>query len=74
LIRDVNSVLQEKETDLTRVQREVEALKLVISLLEEQPMPQAQEEPGPAPQSTGTEGPFFPSLGRSERSFWKRKK
>jgi len=74
LVKDVNDVLHEKETDLSRVQREVEALKLVISLLEEQPMLQAQDDPGPAPQSTGTEGAVFSSLSGFERSSWKRKK
>jgi hypothetical protein len=74
LLKDFNNVLQQKETDLARVQREIKALKLVISLLEEQPMPQAQDDASPAPQSTGTEGPIFSSLSRSESSFWKRKK
>jgi hypothetical protein len=60
-VKDINKVLRQKETDLACVQREVEALRLVISLLEEQPMPRAQDDPGPAPQSTGTEGPIFSS-------------
>ena len=73
-MKDFYDVLRQKETDLVRVQREVEALRLVISLLEEHLMPQTQDDPGPSPESTGTEGAISSSLGRSESSFWKRKK
>jgi len=73
-MKDFHDVLRQKETDLVRVQREVEALKLVISLLEEHLMSQTQDDPGPSSESTGTEGAISSSLGRSESSFWKRKK
>jgi len=73
-MKDFHDVLRQKETDLVRVQREVEALKLVISLLEEHLMSQTQDDPGPSSESTGTEGVISSSLGRSESSFWKRKK
>jgi hypothetical protein len=73
-MKDFNDVLRQKEADLARVQKEVEALELVISLLEERPTAQAQCGPVPEAQGTGTEGPISSSLGHSASSFWKRMK
>lgn len=74
LVKDFYDVLRQKETDLVRAEREVEALKLVISLLEEHLTPQTQDDQGPSSESTGTEGAIFSSLSRAESSFWKRMK
>jgi hypothetical protein len=74
LVKDFYDVLRQKETDLARAEREVEALKLVISLLEEHLTTQTQDDHSPTSESTGTEGAIFSSIGRTESSFWKRKK
>lgn len=74
LVKDFYDVLRQKETDLVRAEREVEALKLVISLLEEHLTPQTQDDQGLSSESTGTEGAIFSSLSRAESSFWKRMK
>jgi len=73
-VKDFYDVLRQKETDLVRAEREVEALKLVISLLEEHLTPQTQDDQGLSSESTGTEGAIFSSLSRAESSFWKRMK
>lgn len=81
-MRDIHELLREKEMDCARVQREIEALQLVISLLEQQPPPDREARKQPerenpsvaAVDSTGTEGPRFTSLGQTESSFWKRRR
>jgi hypothetical protein len=75
-MKNIYDVLAQKRLDRARLQEEIEALELVIPLVvEEQPMPDAQVDHSAAftPQSTGTDGPTFSSLGSSESSFWKRK-
>lgn len=82
-MKNVHDVLRQKEVDLARLQNEIEALRLVIPLLtDERPTsetegqePQEQEAGSVStPESTGTDGPTFLSIGHSESSFWKRRR
>ena len=81
-MRDIHELLQQKEMDCARVQQEIEALRLVISLLEEQPVPELEARKQPerevasvsTEEGTGTEGPSFSSLGQTDSSFWKRRR
>ena len=43
-MKDAYQVLYEKETDLTRVRQEIESLKIVASLLGDDPSPDPSEE------------------------------
>jgi len=43
-MKDAYQVLYEKETDLTRVRQEIESLKIVASLLGEEPSPDGSGE------------------------------
>jgi hypothetical protein len=81
-VKDIHEVLREKEMDCVRVQKEIEALRLVIPLLESEPLPETEARkqpeavPAESPESesiTGTEGPIFSSV-KSESSFWKRRR
>lgn len=80
-MKDIHELLQEKEMDRARVQKEIDALRLVIPLLEVEalPEPDARKQPEhevespSAAQGTGTEGPIFSSL-QTESSFWKRRR
>ena len=80
-MKDIHEILRDKEADCARVQQEIDALRLVISLLEEDKVPQGeirkQPEPAvesaPAASNTGTEGPTFSAV-QSETSFWKRRR
>lgn len=80
-MKDVHELLQEKEMDCARVQKEIEALRLIIPLLETGtlPEPDARKQPehevesASTAQGTGTEGPSFSSL-QTESSFWKRRR
>ena len=83
-MRDIHEILRQKEADVDRVRREIDALRLVISLLEEpgdianrkQPTNESNEVESVAPaDQTGTEGPSFSSLERAGGSgFWKRRR
>lgn len=80
-MKDIHEMLRDKEADCARVQQEIDALRLVISLLEEDKVPQGEirKQPEPAVEAasaasnTGTEGPTFSAL-QSETSFWKRRR
>ena len=82
-MKDIHQILRDKEADCARVQLEIEALRLVISLLEEgedrvpegeiRKQPEPAVESAAAPSGTGTEGPNFSAL-QGETSFWKRRR
>jgi hypothetical protein len=82
-VKDIHEILRQKELDCVRVQAEIEALRLVIPLLEDEASPEAEARKQPesaaenpseeAAVGTGTEGPSFSSLGQKE-SFWKRRR
>lgn len=76
-MKDARDVLRQKETDCARIQGEIEALQLVIPLLvddERQPERKAEslsEHQSLSEQrSTGTDGPFFASIGETESHLW----
>lgn len=80
-MKDIYEILRQKEIDCARVQAEIEALRLVIPLLDTEKQPAVQ--PGAAEQednlvseakANGTEGPAFSSLGGTEPGFWKRRR
>ncbi|PYX40680.1 MAG: hypothetical protein DMG81_05510 [Acidobacteria bacterium] len=80
-MKDVHELLREKEMECVRVQKEIDALRLVIPLMggEQQTEPDTRKQPETVtePQenasNTGTEGPTFSAL-KSETSFWKRRR
>jgi hypothetical protein len=86
-VKDIHELLREKEMDCVRVQKEIDALRLVIPLMdgtvtegESRPELETRKQPEPAPaetgetaSGTGTEGPIFSSL-KNESSFWKRRR
>jgi hypothetical protein len=70
-MKDARDVLRQKETDRTRLQREIEALQLVIPLLTDDPQqPERKTESSTPQQGTGTDGPFFASIGETESQLW----
>jgi hypothetical protein len=70
-MKDVRDVLRQKETDCARIQSEIEALQLVIPLLaDDQHEAERKTESFSEPQSTGTTGPFFASIGETESNLW----
>ena len=80
-MKDIYEVLRQKEIDCARVQAEIEALRLVIPLVDGEKQPAVQ--PGAAEQednlvseakANGTEGPAFASLGGTEPGFWERRR
>jgi hypothetical protein len=80
-VKDIYEILRQKEIDCARVQAEIEALRLVIPLLDGEK--QSAVQPGAAEQednlvseakANGTEGPAFSSLGGTEPGFWKRRR
>ena len=80
-MKDIYEMLRQKESDCARVQAEIEALRLVIPLLdgEKQPavQPDATEQEDnivSEAKANGTEAPVFSSLGGSEPGFWKRRR
>ena len=80
-MKDIHEILRQKETDCARVQAEIEALRVVIPLLDGEKQPTArpgtEEEEDNLVSETkanGTEGPAFSSLGGTESGFWKRRR
>jgi hypothetical protein len=70
-MKDARDVLRQKETDRARLQREIEALQLVIPLLTDDPqLPERKTESSTQQQGTGTDGPFFASIGETESQLW----
>ena len=70
-MKDARDVLRQKETDRARVQSEIEALQLVIPLLtDDQHQAEWKAESFSESQSTGTDGPFFASIGETESQLW----
>jgi hypothetical protein len=70
-MRDAREVLRQKKTDRARIQSEIEALELVIPLLtDDQNQVERKAESLPEQQSTGTDGPFFASIGETESQLW----
>jgi hypothetical protein len=69
-MRDARDVLRQKETDRARIQSEIEALQLVIPLLTGDQQPEGKAESSSEQQGTGTDGPFFASIGETESQLW----
>ena len=81
-MKDVQEILRQKEAECERVHKEIDALRLVIPLLEDDGHAEAESRKQPehaseAPahaEGTGTDGPSFSSVGQSETSFWRRRR
>jgi hypothetical protein len=70
-MKDARDVLRQKETDRARTQSEIEALQLVIPLLtDDEHQPERKAESSSQQQRTGTDGPFFASIGETESQLW----
>lgn len=70
-MKDVRDVLRQKEADCTRIQGEIEALRLVIPLLtDDHYQSEWNAESFSEPHGTGTTGPFFALIGESESHLW----
>ena len=70
-MKDARDVLRQKQTDRARIQNEIEALELVIPLLtDDQRQAERKAESFSEAQDTGTEGPFFGSIGETESHLW----
>lgn len=70
-MKDARDVLRQKETDRARIQSEIEALQLVIPLLtDDRHQTEQTAESISEPRSTGTDGPFFASIGETESQLW----
>lgn len=60
-MKDVYKILRQKEMDCARLQKEIEALRLVIPLLSKEERirePRAQEQENVVLDKTGTDGPI----------------
>ncbi len=69
-MRDVRELLAEKETDLQRVQKEVESLQAVIPLLSDDSQdPGPNRKPVSSVQATGTDD-LASSTANSKSKFW----
>jgi hypothetical protein len=80
-VKDIYEVLRQKEVDRARVQSEIDALRVVIPLVEGErqpaphpPAPEQDDSPAPEADATGTEGPAFSSLAGGGSGFWKRRR
>lgn len=76
VVKDVYEILRQKEMDCARLQKEIEALRLVIPLLteEESTREPAEEHENVAPDKTGTDGLLSSPPGNSEWRFWRRRR
>jgi hypothetical protein len=81
-VKDIQEILQQKESECARVQKEIEALRVVIPLLEGNSQPEVEGRKQPEhsveaaskAEGTGTDGPTFSAVTQSESSFWKRRR
>lgn len=81
-MKDIHDILHQKESECARVQKEIEALRVVIPLLEGDSQPEAEGKKQPEhametasnAEGTGTDGPIFSAVTQSESSFWKRRR
>lgn len=81
-MKDVQEILRQKEEECERVHKEIDALRLVIPLLEDdnrsdsegRKQPEHASEAAAQAEGTGTDGPTFSSVGQSETSFWRRRR
>ena len=81
-MKDVQEILRQKEAECERVHKEIDALRLVIPLLEDgdraeaesRKQPETASEAASSAEGTGTDGPTFSSAGQSETSFWRRRR
>ena len=78
-MKNAYEVLQEKEADLIRVRREIESLRIVASLLSDEPTEErtrkharSEEEilDSDAEKATGTDGMFSSIDAAARPSFW----
>jgi len=77
VVKNIYEVLRQKEIDCARVQAEIEALRMVIPLVDGESAsteePDAAQQEGESNQGTGTDGPTFAELGKKNpSSFWRR--
>lgn len=79
-MKDVREILIEKETDLERLKKEVDSLRMVASLLDENgpgseahsaPEPELQAEPGPKPPQSADADQLFSSVEKADTGFWR---
>ena len=63
-MKDAHAILRQKESDLTRVRREIESLRIAACLLEE-------TDNFPNLQLTGIDDDRFPSDETKRSSLWK---
>ena len=79
-MKDVYEVLRQKEVDCARLRIEIEALRLVIPLLDDEhsmPEPEDQEQRTSsffASESINTNGADVPRLDYTKSSFWGRRR
>jgi hypothetical protein len=80
-VKNIYEVLRQKEIDCARVQAEIEALRMVIPLVDgEQPATadaasaEHESEALSSNESTGTEGPTFAGIAASQSGFWRRRR
>jgi hypothetical protein len=70
-MKDAREVLRQKKTDRARIQSEIEALEIVIPLItDDRYQAEPKAESVSEPQRTGTDGPFFASIGETESQLW----
>ena len=86
-MKDVREILIEKETDLERLKKEVDSLRMVASLLDENgpvseahavgseahsaPEPELQAELGPKPPQSADADKLFSSVEKADTGFWR---
>jgi hypothetical protein len=78
MVKDVYEVLREKEAECSRLRTEIEALRLVIPMLDENArdttQPEAAEpESAPAHEATEDERKAAMSASANESSWWRRR-
>ena len=65
-VKDVNVVLGEKEEDIVRLRREIEALRSAIPLL-------SDDQPLADDETSELEAPKFPATGTAGSKGWRRR-